>query len=163
MAIAWFICPYRRVVGADHPTRYCAMDNYTAQIVADGGVWAETEVLGGVALVKVRASDETLDTIAADVSITRIPAVWRLTDTLSSLTAGQKNAILNKVQALGYSLVEIQTRFPDDIGTYTLGDVLRFVASRRLRPHYDVDTDTIICDGSSQPVTPIEKIDEKVK
>lgn len=162
MTIAWFIAPYKHDPLNIHPGRYCSMNDYIDLIVADGGAWAGTEVLGNVDLVKVRASDATLATIAADVNIMRIPSHWKLSDTLGDLTAGQKNAILNKAQALGYSLAEIQTRFPADLGTYTLGDVLRFIATRRLRDRYDADTDTIICDGIEQPVTPIWDVDGRV-
>ena len=56
MAIAWFICGYklRRA-----NMRYCAMDDFTALINTDAGTWSESEVLGGSALVKVRANAAT--------------------------------------------------------------------------------------------------------
>ena len=62
MALAWFICPYKRGPGPD-VIRYPAMDDFTSLIRGDGGDWAETEILGNAALVKVRASSGTLTTI----------------------------------------------------------------------------------------------------
>jgi hypothetical protein len=162
MPVAWFICPYKRRIGAPGPTRYCAMDDFTSQIVADGGDWSETEILGDAAIVKARASVGTLTIIAGTAGFQYIPLAI-LTSPLSSLTAGQRAAIVAKAQELGYSLAEIQARFPGaDLSTFTLGDVLRFLATRRLRPRYDVGTDTIICDGPSDPVRPVSDVDAAV-
>lgn len=161
MAIAWYLCPYRRRPATDHPARYCAMDDYTPDIVADGGAWAESEVLGNHAIVKVRASVSTLATIAADTDFTRLP-VAQLDDQLSSLTTGVKAAIKNKVLALGYAEDEITARFGSDLGAYTLGDLLRFVAKRRLKPRYDAKADAIICDGAEQSVRTIDSVDRAV-
>jgi hypothetical protein len=161
MAIAWYLCPYKRDLSARHPSRYCAMDDFTAAIRANGGEWAETEVLGDHAIVKVRANVATLTTIAEAAGFTRLP-VDRLDDPLSSLSVVQKTAIRNKVIALGYTAAEVTARFGDDLGVYTLGELLRFVASRRLRPRYDIDTDTIICDGPIQPVRSVDSVDEAV-
>lgn len=61
LQIAWYICPYKRRLDAPRPTRYCAMDDYTQQIIyTDGGNWSETEVEGDRAIVKVSASKDTL-------------------------------------------------------------------------------------------------------
>lgn len=148
MAIAWFICPYVRRVDPSRAIRYPAMDDFTAAVVADGGAWAETEVLGNAALCKVRASAATLATIGAAVSFTTIPLHTVLTDTLGDLTAGQRTAIANKLQALGYPLAEIRTVMPSGgWGAITLGQVLRFIARRRLTPRYDRGADTITLDG----------------
>ena len=46
MPIAWFICPYKQRPAPKRNFRYCAMDDLTAVIRADGGDWSETEVLG---------------------------------------------------------------------------------------------------------------------
>ena len=165
MAIGWFIAPYRMKDGFNTKVRYCAMDDYTALVFADNGAWAEIECLGpgaGWTVVKVNASAGTLATIAADVDITRIP-VAALDNTLASLTAGQKTAVVNKLQALGYTLPELQARFPNPIGTYTLGDVLRFVLSRRLTPRFDANQQTIICDGDVLACAPIEQIDQEIQ
>jgi hypothetical protein len=159
MPVGWFIAPYkRRDPSPGEIGRYCAMDDFTAQIVADGGAWAETEILGNAALVKVRAAAGTLTTIAAGSGFLRIPNHFDLNDTLGDLTAGQRNAILNELQTLGYSPAEITAALPANWATVTLGQLLRFAAGRRLRPRYDSGTDTIICDGPPQPVLPVDQI-----
>lgn len=160
--IAWFLCPYKRRTPAPLPTRYCAMDDFTAQIRADGGDWSETEVLGNHAIVKVRASDTTLQTIAAATGFTRLPKN-RLDDSLSDLSTAVKTAIRDKMLALGYTAQEIQQRFGNDFGSYTLRDVLKFIATRRLKPRFDSNTDTIVLDGAIQPVRPLEDVDLAVR
>ena len=160
--IAWFICKYRRRIGAPRPTRYCSMNDYTTQIRADGGAWTETEVLGNHAIVKVLANTDTLQTIANDPDFIRLPKD-RLDDSLSDLGTTAKNTIRNKILELGYSLSEIQERFGNDIGDYTLKDVLLFVAKRRLKPRYDSNTDDIICDGIEQVVRPLNDVDKEIQ
>lgn len=160
MPIGWFIAPYKRRIGAPRPTRYCAMDDFTAQISADGGAWTETEVLGDCAVVKVNAAAGTLSTIAGTSGFQRIP-LQRLDDPLSSLTNAQRNAIRNRILAMGYTQAEINAALPN-LANVTLGQVLRFVCTRRLRPRYDQPTDTIICDGQIDPVRPIEEVDAEV-
>lgn len=162
MAIGWFIADYKRRLGIDSPTRYCAMDDYTVLIRADGGIWHESEVLGNRAIVKVRAAPSTLTTIAADANIRRLPKD-ALNISLSDLTTPQKNAIRNELLDAGYTAQELTARFGADLGAFTLGDVLRFMASRRLKPRYDKPTDTIILDGAIQPVRPIDDIDARVQ
>lgn len=134
------------------------MDDFTAQILADGGTWDETEILGNAALVKVRASATTLAAINAAPGFLRIPNHTALTDTLGDLTAGQRNAILNEALALGYSQAEINAALPANWTNVTLGQVLRFLATRRLRPRYDAGTDTIVCDGQQDPVKSVDLV-----
>ena len=99
MPIGWFICPYRtklRPLSGDY-FRYCAVDDFTALIYADNGYpggnirgapafWWESEILGGHAAVKVRASALTLSTLAAEPGFTRLPKA-ALTETQFSTTA----------------------------------------------------------------------------
>ena len=95
MALAWFICPYKRMtrdVGGVPtpvvpPTRYCAMDDFTALIRADGGDWHETEILGDHALVKVRAAPATLTTINGALGFLRFPNHIDLNDAYPSLSS----------------------------------------------------------------------------
>jgi hypothetical protein len=138
MAIGWFIAPYKRDTGARRPTRYVIVDDLTPQIRVGGGDWTEAEVLGGVAIVKVRASAATLNAIAALSGVTRIP-VSQLGDPLSTLSTAQKNAIRTRVQALGYTLAELNAALPGDLGTHS-----------------------IISDGPVLPVTPLSSIDAAV-
>jgi len=164
MALAWFIAPYgRRDLRPGDIGRYCKMDDFTALIRADGGNWKETEVLGDCALVKVRASAATLATINAAPGMLRIPNHVSLTDTLGDLTAAQRTAILNRLLAMGYTQAEIDAALPANWAVVTLGQVLRFAATRRLRPRYDAGTDAIVLDGPTQPVTPVESVDSAVQ
>jgi len=137
------------------------MDDFTPQIRADGGDWTETEILGNHAIVKVRASDVLLSTIAATEGFIRLPKN-RLDDSLSDLTTKQKKVLKDKLESLGYSLTEIRADLGNDIGTKKLRDVLKLAAKRRLKPRYDKDTDTIILDGPEQPVRPLEDVDGAV-
>ena len=156
MPLAWFVVPYkRRNPGEVPPERYCAADDFTVLIRADGGDWSETEILGDAALVKVRASAATLTAMNAAPGFLRIPNHVDLNDTLGDLTAGQKQVLLNKAVALGYSLAEVQAALPSDWSAVTLRQVLNFLAQRRLKPRYDSGTDTIVLDGAVQPVRPV--------
>lgn len=163
MAVGWYLVPYRTRPALNTVVRYCGMDDYTTQVFADAGAWAEVECLGtaaGWTIVKVRASAATLTTIAADAAFTRIP-VALLDDSLGSLTAGQKAALVAKVEALGYTLTEVQARFPNPIGTYTLRDVLAFVLTRRLTARFNGTT--IVCDGPPVACDPIDQVEGAVQ
>ncbi len=178
MAIGWFLVPYKRITpytGPGFAGRYCAMLDFSADIKADGGAWRETEVLdtstppnggtAGMALVKVRASAATLTTIGAADGNMRILAKVALTDTLSDLTSTQRNAILNRLQALGYTLAEISDALGGNLAnwrTRTFGQLLRFVARRRLKPRYDSGTDAVICDGVEVAPLPVDTVDAEV-
>jgi hypothetical protein len=164
MAIAWFICGYK--LGSNPRERYCAMNDFTPTIFADSGVWSETEVLGGYALVKVRASATTLTTIAGTTGFQRIPSWVNLTDTLGSMTTAQRTAILNKILAMGYTAGEISTALGSNLTgwrTHTLGDVLRFIASKRLKPRWDSVNKQIVLDGVLQACKPVASVDDEVK
>ena len=160
MAIAWYICPYKTFRTTPIPTKICAMNDFNVLIAADGGAWAETEVLGNRAIVKVRASAATLTAIAGTATFRRIPLA-ALDDPLSSLSVGQRNAIRDELLDAGYTLAEVNARFPD-LATVTLGEVLRFMASRRLRHRYDAPSDTFICDGPEQPTKAVDLVNEDI-
>lgn len=162
MPTAWFICPYKRVVGASIPTRYCAMDDFTPQIYAEGGAWSETEILGDQAIVKVRASAPTIAAIVgAGVGFQRLPKD-ALDASLADLTAGQKNALKAWLTAAGYTAQELQQALGSDLAQRTLRDVLVFATRRRLKPRYDQPTDKIVLDGEAQTCTPISQVDAAV-
>lgn len=163
MPLAWFVAPYkRRNPGATPPERYCAMGDFTAQIRADGGAWDETEILGNAALVKVRAAAVTLTAINQAAGFLRIPNHVELSDTLGDLTAGQRQAITDEALLLGYSQAEINAALPANWQAVTLRQVLRFFATRRLRPRFDQPTDTIVCDGPVQPVKDVDLVAARV-
>lgn len=160
MAVAWFLCPYKRR-GTFPVERYCAVDDFSPQIAADGGAWLETEVLGNQAVVKVRASAATLTAIAGAVGVTRIP-LSRLDDNLSTLSQAQRNNLKQILLDAGYSVSEFNTRFPSGINSVTLREVLVFLASRRLRPRYDAGTDQIVLDGAFDSCVPVADVDAAV-
>lgn len=162
MPIAWFICTYKRRPGIARPTRYCGMDDHTGAIRADGGTWSESEVLGNSAIVKVRASAETLTAIANDPNIQRIP-VGLLDDSLGSLTVTQRTAIRDRVLAMGYTTEEVTAALGNDLSAVTLRTLLQFVTGRRQRPRYEAGTDTIVLDGVVEACRPFEALDEEVQ
>lgn len=166
MPLAWFVVPYKRRVGEVPPTRYCAMDDFTTLILADGGAWDETEILGDRALVKVRASTATLTTIGATAGYFAIPSrFFRLEDSFADLTAGERNQISNAITGLGYTQAELDAAMGATLALWrakTLADLLRLAATRRLRPRYDQPTDTIVCDGPAQPVKPVALVAARV-
>ena len=159
MALAFYLVPYALRIGTDRPTRYCQMDDFTSQITADGGTWSEVEVLGNHAIVKVRASAATH--VLIDAQFQRIP-VSRLDDPLNTLTTNQLLALRNKVVALGYSLPEINAALGSDLSLITLGQLLRFIASRRLKPRYDAGTDKIMLDGPVQVCESVDALDRRI-
>lgn len=162
--MAWFICPYKRdapLPGLPNvPRRYCAMRDFDALITGDGGAWRETEILGDRAIVKVRALPATLSTINAAPGFVRVP-LDALDNPLSSLSPAQRTAIRNQLLAAGYTTEEVTARSPN-LATNTVGDVLRFLATRRKKPRYDQATDTIVLDGADQPCIPVDTIDQGV-
>ncbi len=160
MAIGWYIVPYKRRANALRPTRYPAIDDYTAQLMVVGGRWAETEILGDRCIVKVSAPPAALSQL--DAIFRRIPKD-RLDDSLADLPTAVKVALRDEVLAAGYTLAEVRVRFGDDLSQYTLRDVLRFMASRRRKPRYDVTADTIVLDGPVQSCRSIESVDAEVK
>lgn len=160
MAVGLFLAPYKRLAAAAFPSRYCAMDDFTAAILADGGVWSEAEILGNQAIVKVRASAATLASINAAPGVTRIP-LDTLAAPLSSLTPAQRTAVRNQVLAAGYSAAEVNAAIPD-FSLVTVRDVLVLLATRRLLPRYDSGTDTIVTDGVPQPCKSVDQMDVEV-
>lgn len=160
--IAWYIVPYNIVQDLpdlEYRLRVCAMNDYTGTIRADGGDWSETEVLGNRAIVKVRALVATL--VMLNGVFKRIPKN-RLDDPLSDLSTAAKQALKNEALDMGYSIAELQERFPNDLGTYTLRHFLKFLTKRRLKPRYDAGVDTVKIDGIEQACKDIDIVDIEV-
>lgn len=140
MALAWFICPMITTDTGSAPfhwRRKCAMDNFTLQILADGGDWMESEVLGNVALVKVRASDATLTAIQGAAGYLRVLAKINLTETMTDLSAAQRNAIQTRLLNMGYTQAEIDAAMGTNLTQWrqrTFGDLLRLICTKRLKP-----------------------------
>ena len=160
MSIAWYIVPYQIKREPGNTYRRVALCDFHEQIVADGAQWAETEVLGNRAIVKVKASDAIIAVL--DARYKRLPKDI-LDDSLSDLPVAAKIAIKNEILDMGYTIEEIQERFGNDLSQYTLRDVLKFMARCRLKPRYIPETDTIVCDGIEQECRSIEFVDSEIQ
>lgn len=158
MAIAWFICPYKRRVGDAMPTRYCAMNDFTRQLRDAGGDWREVEILGDRAIVKVRGPSAALTSIATTQGFHRLPSSDFNTP-LSELTQGQRTTLKNLVIDAGYTREEFDEAHPD-MTLITMKQVLKFLARRRLKPRYDEASDTIFIDGPVQPTGSIDQLND---
>jgi hypothetical protein len=164
MAYAWFVCQYKIRTGFPN-RRYCAMNDHNALINANGGAWAETEVLGGYALVKVRANAATLTIISGTANFWQVTGRWLLSDTLGTLTTTQRNAILTRLADMGYSTAEIEAIMGTSLAqwrTRTLANLLNFVAQRRLTPRFDEVLQQIILDGAMVPCKAPAAVDAEV-
>jgi hypothetical protein len=82
-----------------------------------------------------------------------------LDDPLADLSTAVKRVLRDELEDSGYTLTEIQARFGNDIGAYTLRDVVSFAASRRRKPRYDAANDRIICDGAIQSCRNIQDVE----
>lgn len=140
MPVAWFVGPFRRndTLGHGRPTRVTFIrEALEGQQVAIN--YRCAEVLGNHAVCKVRAGDAVLDAIAALPGVDRVNKDL-LDDPLSDLPPAAQQRLRDIAQTLGYTLAEINARFPNPIGTYTLGDVLRFFGKRWRAPRWNGTT-----------------------
>lgn len=163
MPTAWGICPMRVAGTPPEQYRYCAIEDFRAQITADGGDAHYAEILGDHAVVKVRASTATLLSIDATPGFVRIPRHVGLDEPLSDLTANEKTVLQNKLLSLGYTAGQLQNALGGDLGTKTLRDLLRFAASRWRRPKRIVAdvTEFETTDWPSNP-RPVEEVAQAV-
>lgn len=160
--MAWLLCQYKRDLEIPR-ARYCVIEDYYLALKADGATWGSVEVLGNHAIVKVKCSDGMLTTLRQDPLITYIP-LSLLTSSLGDLTNNQINAIRTKVESLGYTTTELQQRLGNNWRTRTLGDVLRVVATRRIKPRWDRTTQAIVFDRDTVllPTTAIDTLHDTV-
>lgn len=140
--ISWWVGPYDRKDRGERKGRVCAADRYTAQVHAEGGEWREVEILGNKCIFKLRSSAAVIAIYAADNDFRRLPKN-SLDTSLSDLTNPQKTALRNFVLGLGYTAEEINQALPNNIGTYTLRDVIRFISKRRHNIIYNSAINTI--------------------
>jgi hypothetical protein len=141
------------------------MNNFTAQIKAEGGAWSETEVLGNVALVKVRASDTLLSLINAEVGFLRITNHYVLSDSLSDMGAAVRNGIQTRLLGLGYTQAEINAALGSNLAGWrsrTFLDLLRFIATRRIKPRWDSVLGQIVFDGITHTPKLVTLVDQEV-
>lgn len=144
MPIGWYIVPYKRIVPYDGPwlaERYCEIEDHRASLTSV----AYVQILGDRAIVKLRATTPVLQTLNG--LFKRLPKDTLLSP-LSDLSPAVKTALRDEALDQGYTMAEITARFGTDLGAYTLGDVLRFMATRRRLPRYDSGTDVVIMDGA---------------
>ena len=150
MPVGLFIAPYKRRKDLENSrkkyVRYCAIDDFTSLIHADGGVWREIEIRGNRALVKVRAKASTLALL--DAEFKRIPTPV-LSSPLSELGVGARNALRNELQDQGHKLTSI-TDALGDLSEVTLLELLQFMAKTRFKPKYDAYKDDIVFNESSE-------------
>lgn len=159
--VSWFIAPYK-IKASPFPgrfTRYCAVYDFEPQIKADGGAAAETEVLGDRAIVKVRASVQTLNLLNG--SFYRFPLIKRSTR-LSLLRSAARVAMRTELLAMGYLRSEISARFGTGFTNNNIGDVMAFATRRRRQPRYDKAVGKFLFDGRVRDCTAILTIDAMV-
>lgn len=158
MPTAWYIIPYVRIT----PPPAGVLAARALALVVDAPSlrnWREVEVLGNRAIVKVNASAGVLSQL--DAAYKRLPKD-RLGDALSDLPVGVRNALRDEALDMGYTLAEINARFPGGIGNYTLRDVLRFMATRRRKARYNEGTDAIVLDGDVVNCEDVDALDQVI-
>jgi len=159
VAVAWFIGPYVRddTAGHEYPARFFLSADFFEQLALNGGTWAgPVEILGNHAILKVRAGAGVLQAIDDLPDVDGI-AKDLLDDQLADLPPAAQQRLRDLALELGYTLQELNDRFPEPIGTYTLGDVLRFLGSRWRRPFYDGKF-IVFEEFDSEPPTTVDRL-----
>lgn len=159
MPVGWFVAEY--TVTRGQPVRWPLPHNVLQQLNEAGAPWAAAEMLGQRALVKVRAPDAALSAIAGLAGVRRLPKD-RLDDPLSDLPKAARDALQQLVLDMGYTRAEVRTRFGNDLGAFTLRDVILFMLGRRRRVRWDRTTDQVVEDGPELPGASLEDIDGRV-
>lgn len=159
MPIAFYIVPIVRI----NPPRNGLLADREIALNIDfpqlEGQWDCIEILGNRTIVKINTTASNL--LLLNAAYKRIPKD-RLDDTLSSLSNAAKTALRDEILDMGYTLQEINNRFPDGIGNYTLRDALRFMATRRIEPNYDANTDSIVFTGDIVVCGDIDLLDRRI-
>lgn len=160
--MAWFICPYKWVIGVDPMDwRYCAMNDFTEDLRVDAGrpprpiedqdsggypagespLWAECEFLGDRAIVKVHtaASETVLTLIATGLNFLRIPAeVLDIAFEDQNVSARDLQDMWAIMQDAGYTLDDILNALGvdrwQDLRKKTFREFGHAVTSRWRRP-----------------------------
>jgi len=162
MAIAWFVVQY--VPYNDRPnTRRLAIDAFTRQIEADGGSWAEAEVLGNYALVKVSASTATINAIKA-YGIFPATSYTGLDTLMSDLSNPEYKAIQDQLLLMGYTQAEINASLGSSLTLWrqkTFRQLLEFAATRKFNIRWNGTA--IVFDGEQQVCINPDVIDKRVK
>jgi len=160
--IGWYIIPYKRRISTGLvKDRYPEINDYSGQIHAAGGQWAETEVLGNRCIVKVRAPVGVLNVLDAVPGFKRLPKD-RLDDSLADLHPSVRQALRKELIDMGYTVHEVKDRFDNNLGRSTLRQVLHFMTRRRFVPRHNKSTDEIVFDGQQRVPRTVESVDKEV-
>ena len=160
MPVAFYIVPIVRI----NPPRNGLLADREIALNIDfpqlSGQWDGLETLGNKAIIKINAI--TSDLLQLNAAYTRI-LLSRLDEPISSLSATNRTALRNQILDMGYTLQELNEKFPDGIANYTLKDALKFMLTRRIKPRWDETTDEIIYDGVSVPCGNIDDLDRRIR
>jgi hypothetical protein len=159
MPAQWIAVPFVRRDLPYAPSRYCGVDDFTAQIQADGGTWDSFECGGGpgtdyilgVCFAKVGGvTTATLALVAGLANALAIPTkLLELNTSMSVTTNAEKAFIRDQVgRRLGYSDQEIADWLGVAVGASTAqkntalnaktyGQFLDFLATRWFTPVFD--------------------------
>ena len=165
MTLIWLLSPYTRQTSRStlFYQRVNVMNEYTASIQADGGTWQEVEVLGNHAIIKARYSASAITAaLASDIRLYILPT-RNLNTTLADLTEQQKTDLIAKIISLGYTITELRAALGNDIALITFGELLRFIATRRIEPRYDTSANDIVFDGVVVIPESVDALDGRVQ
>lgn len=161
----WWLCRYVKSVGEFNKpfVRVSAFELYYHDLVRDGAKWRYEEIAGNRALVRAEMSDALAQTIAMDVNCLPLP-LNRLDQTLGELSPQARSTLQDLAVEMGYSLTEIRNRLGNNLANVTLGQLLRFLASRRIKPRYNADKTDVVFDGPVIPLRSslVDELEQKV-
>lgn len=157
MPVGWFIAKYNVVV--NYPafplaTRTSPIDE--AQLDTNGARYRTVELTNRL-IYKIVASNAVLNAVANLANVKRLPTDL-LDNSLSDLTANQRQAIRDELTDQGYSLAEINAQFPN-LANATLRQVLRYMARTRTLPKFDIPTLSVVASDKPEDVRPCESVD----
>lgn len=165
MATYWWICRYVKAMGEfGRPfVRVSAFESYHDDLTKEGAKWRYEEIAGNRCLVRAEMSDALAQTIALDVNCLPLP-LKRLDQTLGELSPQARSTLQDLAVEMGYSLTEIRNRLGNNVATVTLGQLLRFLASRRIKPRYSDDKTDVVFDGPVIPLrqTLVDELEQRV-
>ena len=188
--MAWFICPYKWIIGTDPMDyRYCAMNDYTEQLRVDAGrppqpvedhggypageapSWAECEFLGNRAIVKVSTGASAAILTVLEAVFMRIPAeVLDIALEDQNITNPELNQMWAAMRDAGYTIEDIMAALGidrwQDMKRKTLREFANAIVSRWRRPKgWNLQTEESEfedVDWPSGAPSSIEAIDDRI-
>lgn len=144
----WFLCKYLQdpTLPRVPPAFYPAFALYNEDIQREGGTWKMEHVGNIWCLIKARISDTLAQTIGLDINCRRIP-MNILDRPLSDLNNAQRNGLRDLAVEMGYTLEEIRSALGNNLANVTLRQLLRFLASRRIKARWDAASSQLVFDG----------------